>query len=172
MKRFALLCSLLLMTTVAFAQVPSVAFGVHANITNANFPGPEINGSDALKDVYGTGFGGGAHLDVGAVGFSLRFSADYLSFSPDNDKYHAALEPYIGSAASQFTVSGGTISYWSISANGKMPVLPLPIITSREALALVLLTSETRRSSRTALRQKESPVFPRRAKPPSTSAQE
>ncbi len=129
MKRLTLLCTLLLMATVAFGQIPSVGFGVHANITNANFPGPQINGSDALKDVYGTGFGGGAHLDVGAVGFSLRFSADYLSFSPDNDKYHAALEPYIGSAASQFTVSGGTISYWSISANGKMPVLPLPIIT-------------------------------------------
>ena len=129
MKRYALLCSFMLVTTVAFAQIPSVAFGVHANITNGNFPGPQIGGSDALKDVYGTGFGGGAHLDVGTIGLSFRFSADYLSFSPDNAKYQAALANYIGVAASQFSVDGGTISFWSISANAKMPILPLPIIT-------------------------------------------
>lgn len=129
MKRLALICSLLLVTSVAFAQVPAIGFGVHANITNANFPGPSINGSDALKDVYGTGFGGGAHLDVNTMALSLRFSADLLKFSPDNDKYRAAVANYIGTAASQFSVDGGSITYWSITANAKLPVLPLPLIS-------------------------------------------
>jgi opacity protein-like surface antigen len=129
MKRIVLVCSMLVLSTVAWAQIPSIGFGVHANITNANFPGPQIGNTDILKDVYGAGFGGGAHLDVGTIGFSFRFSADYLAFSPDNGKYQAALANYIGVAASQFSVEGGKISYWGLSANAKMPILPMPILT-------------------------------------------
>jgi len=129
MKRLTLCCVFLLLAPVAFAQVPSIGFGAHVNFTNANFPGPDLNGSDALKDVYGAGFGGGAHLDVNTMMLSLRFSLDVLKFSPDNDKYRAAVANYIGSAASQFTVDGGSITFWSISANAKLPVLPLPLIS-------------------------------------------
>lgn len=108
--------------------VPSVHFGVHATFMNANFPGPNINGSDALKDVYGAGFGAGAHLDIRLAMLSLRISGDYLAFSPDNDKYRQGLEAIIGTAAGQFSVSGGGITMWSGNLNAKMEILPLPII--------------------------------------------
>ena len=129
MKRLVLLCSFFLLSSAALAQIPSIGFGVHANITNGNFPGPEVNGSTALKDVYGSGFGAGAHLDIHTIVLGLRFSADYLKFSPDNDKYRAGLADWIGGAASQFSVDGGSITYWCISANAKLPILPLPIIS-------------------------------------------
>jgi opacity protein-like surface antigen len=108
---------------------PSVSIGLHANFTNANFPGPEINGTNALEDVYGAGFGGGVHFDVRFVMFSVRLSADYLNFSPDNDKYREGLAKLIGSAASQFSVDGGGITFLSLTANAKWAILPLPIVS-------------------------------------------
>ena len=129
MKRYALICTIFFLSSTAFALGPSISFGVHANFTNANFPGPAVGGSDALKDVYGSGFGGGAHLDVNTMIMSIRFSGDYLRFSPDNSKYQAALANYIGVAASQFSVDGGGITYWSLTANAKLPILPLPVIS-------------------------------------------
>ena len=128
------LCSLLFIAVSSPAQpvvgglAPSVHFGVQAEFTNANFPGPQVNGSTALKDVYGAGFGGGAHLDVEFAMLSLRLSGDYLSFSPDNDKYRQGLESVIGTAAGQFTVSGGGITVLSGNINAKMAILPLPLI--------------------------------------------
>jgi opacity protein-like surface antigen len=131
MRCFAVLAVLLVATT-AFAQLgglaPSVNFGVHANFMNANFPGPQVQGTTALKDVYGAGFGGGVHLDVQLAMISFRVSGDYLSFSPDNDKYQKALEGIIGTAAGQFKVEGGGITMWSGNINAKMAILPLPII--------------------------------------------
>ena len=59
---------------------------------------------------------------------SFRVSGDYLSFSPDNDKYRSGLEGIIGTAAGQFSVSGGGITMWSGNLNAKMAILPLPII--------------------------------------------
>ena len=130
--RSLMLVVLLFVTTTAFAQLgglgPSVNFGVHANFMNANFPGPKINGSSALEDVYGPGFGGGVHLDIQLAMVSFRVSGDYLSFSPDNDKYRQGLEKIIGTAAGQFSVDGGGITMWSGNVNAKMQVLPLPII--------------------------------------------
>ncbi len=128
------LCSLLLIAASLQAQpvvgglAPSVGFGVQADLTNANFPGPNINGSNALKDVYGAGFGGGIHLDVAFAMLSLRLSGDYLKFSPDNSKYQQALASVIGTAANQFSVSGGGISMISGNLNAKMSILPLPIV--------------------------------------------
>jgi len=126
------LVTMLLVATIAFAQLPgigpSVNFGVHANFMNANFPGPSINGSTALKDVYGPGFGGGVHLDIQLAMLSLRVSGDYLSFSPDNDKYRESLTNVIGTAAGQFSVDGGGITMWSGNVNAKMQILPLPIV--------------------------------------------
>ncbi len=133
MRSFALVVALLV-TTAAIAQpvvgglAPSVNFGAHVNFMNANFPGPQINGASALKDVYGAGFGGGVHLDVQLAMFSFRVSGDYLSFSPDNDKYRTGLEAIIGTAAGQFSVQGGSITMWSGNLNAKMAILPLPII--------------------------------------------
>ena len=133
MRSFALVV-VLLVTTAAIAQpvvgglAPSVNFGAHVNFMNANFPGPQINGASALKDVYGAGFGGGVHLDIQLAMFSFRVSGDYLSFSPDNDKYRTGLEGIIGTAAGQFSVQGGSITMWSGNLNAKMAILPLPII--------------------------------------------
>jgi opacity protein-like surface antigen len=123
-----------MIAATAFSQpvvgglAPSVNFGVHANFMNANFPGPQINGTAALKDVYGAGFGGGLHLDVQLAMVSFRISGDYLSFSPDNDKYRQGLEGIIGTAAGQFSVDGGGITLLSGNLNAKMAILPLPIV--------------------------------------------
>lgn len=108
---------------------PSVDLGVHANLTVLSLPGPEINGTRPLSDVYGTGFGGGVHLDVSFLVFGLRLSGDYITFSPDQDKYRNALASLVGQAASQFSIDGGRVNIISVSANGKMDVLPLPIVS-------------------------------------------
>jgi opacity protein-like surface antigen len=134
MRSFSFLVVALCMATAAVAQpvvggfIPSVNFGAHVNLTNANFPGPSINGTTAFKDVYGPGFGGGVHLDVNFAMLSLRLSGDYLRFSPDNAKYQQGLQDLIGSAAAQFTIEGGGITMWSGNLNAKMAILPLPII--------------------------------------------
>jgi len=133
MRSLALVAALMMVGT-AFSQpvvgglAPSVNFGVHANFMNANFPGPQINGATALKDVYGAGFGGGLHLDVQLAMVSFRISGDYLSFSPDNDKYRQGLEGIIGTAAGQFSVDGGGITMLSGNLNAKMAILPLPVV--------------------------------------------
>jgi opacity protein-like surface antigen len=129
MKRLLAVALFLTVATTAFAQLlPSVGFGVHGNFMNANFPGPQINGTSALKDVYGAGFGGGVHLDIRLAVLSLRVSGDYLSFSPDNDKYRKALEGVIGTAAGQFSVDGGGITMWSGNLNAKWQLLPIPVV--------------------------------------------
>lgn len=167
MRSFALLVALC-MTTAAVAQpivgglAPSVNFGVHANFMNANFPGPSIQGSTALKDVYGAGFGGGVHLDVQFAMLSLRVSGDYLSFSPDNDKYQKGLEGIIGTAAGQFTVAGGGITMWSGNVNAKMAILPLPIIKPylTGGVGLASLNADEAKVMQGALATKAYPGFP------------
>ena len=129
-----LLCCLMVVSVApAFAQLgglgPSFAFGVHANFTNLNLPGPSVNGTSPLKDVYGGGYGGGVHADISFVTLGIRVSGDYFTFSPDNDKYRAALAALVGSAASQFSLDGGRVSILSANANAKMGVLPIPIIS-------------------------------------------
>jgi opacity protein-like surface antigen len=133
MRSFALAVAFLIATTAAAQPVigglaPSVHFGAHVNFMNANFPGPQISGATALKDVYGAGFGGGVHLDVELAMVGFRISGDYLSFSPDNDKYRSGLQGIIGTAAGQFSVEGGGISLWAGSINAKMNILPLPVV--------------------------------------------
>jgi len=122
MKYCILGCALLIAVT-ATAQVPGVsaAFGVHANLANLNVEG-------ALKEVYGMGYGGGAHLDVRFAMLSLRLSGDYTTFSPDNDKYQAFIRSLPGFATATITVDGGRINIFSGNVNLKLPFLPLPIV--------------------------------------------
>jgi opacity protein-like surface antigen len=129
--RFTFVVGLLLLAAVATAQplAPSVAFGVHGNISLASLPGPDVQGSDALKEVYGTGLGGGVHFDVHFIMIGVRLSADYVHFAPDNDKYQQSLANLIGTAASRFSVDGGGINMFSVSANIKWGLLPIPIVT-------------------------------------------
>lgn len=130
MKPLLVAGMLLVLVRPALAQPgPSVDLGLHANITLLDLPGPEINGARPLSDIYGTGFGGGVHLDIGLPVLAIRFSGDYISFSPDNDRYREALARLTGNAASQFSLDGGQISIISASVNGKMPILPLPVVS-------------------------------------------
>jgi|WetSurMetagenome_2_1015567.scaffolds.fasta_scaffold01629_2 opacity protein-like surface antigen len=122
MKRVLIFGIVLLGAVTAFAQMPSVGFGVHGNYASLSIAGP-------LKDAYGPGYGGGAHLDVHFAMLALRVSGDYISFSPDNDKYHQALVGLLGTAAQGFKIDGGGISIWSGNVNLKTAFLPLPILT-------------------------------------------
>lgn len=132
MKRL-FVCCILVCSSSAFGQLgpigPSVGFGVHASFTNINLPGPSVNGTNPLQDVYGGGYGGGAHLDISFVTLGIRVSGDYFTFSPDNDKYRAALAALVGSAASQFSLDGGRVSILSGNVNAKMGILPIPILS-------------------------------------------
>jgi hypothetical protein len=123
MKYFVVGCALLIAVT-ATAQVPGVsaAFGVHANLANLNVSGP-------LKEVYGMGYGGGAHLDIKLAMLSLRVSGDYITFSPDNDKYTSFVRSLPGFGSSSVAIDGGRINIFSGNLNLKMPFLPLPIIS-------------------------------------------
>jgi len=122
MKRL-LLCLALLAAWVANAQPlgPQLKFGVHGNVANLNVAGP-------LSEVYGLGYGGGAHLDVKFVLLSVRVSGDFITFSPDNDKFRSAISPYLGSLASGVTVEGGRVNILSTNVNAKFVLLPLPIV--------------------------------------------
>jgi len=128
MKRF--LCGTLVSVMLsAGALAQSIGFGAHANIANLNLGLPaSSNVGGLLKDAYGPGYGGGAHLDIGLVGFTFRVSGDYLSFSPDNEKYRQALAGLLGNSASGYTIEGGKVTIWSGSVNAQLPILPLPVI--------------------------------------------
>ena len=108
---------------------PSVSFGVHGNLGLISLPGPEVNGSTPLDEVYGLGYGGGVHFDVEFVSVTLRVSADYTTFSPDDANYQKALAGLAGSAASDFTIEGGRINIVSANVNGTLPILPLPFVS-------------------------------------------
>jgi hypothetical protein len=122
MKRL-LLCFALLAAWVANAQPlgPQLKFGVHGNVANLNVAEP-------LNEVYGLGYGGGAHLDVKFVLLSVRVSGDYITFSPDNDKFRSAVSRYVGNLASGVTYEGGKVNIFSTNVNAKFVLLPLPIV--------------------------------------------
>jgi len=130
MKQLAFVIVLLsLATAPALAIGPDVGFGAHANFTVSNIPGPSIAGAAQLSDAYGMGIGGGAHLDVGLIGFGLRFSVDYMHYPVDQDKFRSYYEQIFGAAVSQLSIDGGGLTIVSATVNGKMPILPLPIVT-------------------------------------------
>jgi opacity protein-like surface antigen len=93
MKR-TLCCILVLLGTVQLGRAQfSVGFGAHGGISMASFP-PDV------KDFYGIGFGGGAHLDLNVLRFlSIRLNGDYLTFTSDKNKIKELL-------VQQFTVDG------------------------------------------------------------------
>jgi opacity protein-like surface antigen len=130
MKRFTLIAVLLLVVSVpAWALGPSIAYGVHGNFTISNFPGPSVQGGKQFTNVYGPGLGGGAHLDVNLLAFSFRISGDYIHYSMDADKFRDAFRPIFGNAVSQISLNGGGLGIASVSVNGKMGILPIPIVT-------------------------------------------
>jgi opacity protein-like surface antigen len=123
---------------------PGIRFGVHGNFSLSNFPAPEIEGAEALSDAYGTGWGGGAHLDVRFVGFTLRIQGDYTTYSADEDKFREAYEAVFGGAVSQLGISGGDLRIVTVSANGHLDLLPIiplvsPYATGGAGLAWITL---------------------------------
>lgn len=127
MKRLQMFVALVSIPGAVMAQ--SLGFGVHGNFTLSNLPGPTVEGSRSLQDAYGTGIGGGAHLDVSLVMVSFRLSGDYMKYSLDEEKFRSFYADVFGGAVSQIAVDGGGLSIFSLSANGKMNILPLPIVT-------------------------------------------
>jgi opacity protein-like surface antigen len=122
MKQLITLGILTLCATMAFAQMPSIGWGLQGNWAN-------INVAEPMNSVYGTGYGGGAHLDVHFAMLALRVSADYITFAPDNDKYRSVLSKLAGTAATNFAIEGGRINIFSGNLNLKSTFLPLPILT-------------------------------------------
>jgi hypothetical protein len=134
MKRLVLFGAMLLLAASASAQ--SVGFGVHGNMFNSdiNAKAKSIAGIQnstgtaqiAIEEVYGLGLGGGVHLDIGLGPLKVRISGDYLTLSPDKDKFKS----YVQSVLPGFPVSfveGGKVDMISGSANLKLVIIPLPV---------------------------------------------
>ncbi len=116
-------CALLLVSlkTAGFSQ-SLFSFGVQADLASLNPP-------DALKDVYGSGYGGGIHVDLHFVPMlRVRGTADYLSFSADANKYSTVLANQANALASSFSVDGGRVGILAFAVNGKYN-FPLPFVS-------------------------------------------
>lgn len=124
------LALVLVFTSTALAIGPEVGFGVHANFTSSNFPGPSVGGGTSqLSNAYGVGWGGGLHMDVDLMVISFRLSGDYIHYGIDENKFRDGFRPLFGNAVSQMSINGGGLGIYAATVNGKMPVLPLPIIS-------------------------------------------
>lgn len=124
-------------------------YGVHGDFTRSNLPGPAIDGVEQLRDAYGPGLGGGAHLDVGVAGLALRISGDYLRYRLDSAKFRGLYSGLFGDAADLIAIDGGELAITSVTANAKTSLLALPkvqpYITAGGGLAW-LAVGETRTS--------------------------
>ena len=137
--RLIMLGLVTMVTLSASAQVPgvSVEFGVQGNIMSSNInatlrrvasiPPPQTTYELALEEVYGLGLGGGVHLDVKLGILSFRIYGDYVTLSPDKEKFKSAVNEFFPSLSVDF-VEGGRIEIYSGSANLKLVILPLPLI--------------------------------------------
>ena len=126
----ALLIALAAVSSRALALGPGFAFGVHANFTSSSFPGPSTSGlNQQINSAYGVGWGGGVHVDANLMLFSVRLTGDYIHYAIDETKFRDSFRYLFGSAADQMSVSGGGLGIVTIAVNGKMPILPLPIVT-------------------------------------------
>ncbi|RPH35456.1 hypothetical protein EHM92_06130, partial [bacterium] len=131
MKRLSLLLLLVLMTSSLAFSANMIGFGAHANYANLNVPEP-------LKSAYGSGFGGGLHLDFRFGIATIRVNGDYIAFGADEDSYRDAIFTASGGEnagviKSDIAVDGGRINILSFSANGKfslpkMAVSPYAIV--------------------------------------------
>jgi len=138
MKSFIFGC-VILVTLSASAQTPgvSVDFGVQGNVISskinatlrgiAGLPAPTGTYELALEEVYGLGLGGGVHLDVNLGILSFRASGDYITISPDKEKFQNAVQSYFPGAPFEFS-EGGRIEIFSGNVNLKFVILPIPVV--------------------------------------------
>jgi hypothetical protein len=138
--KYLVLCSTFLIAFSASAQLPmpsvvSFAFGIHGNLTNVNVGNvtnvisANQDYTDVLKGIYGFGYGGGVHLDVKLAILSFRLSGDYLTLSPDKNKYQDLARKYLGNLAANVGIDGGRIDVFAASVDAKLNLLPLPIVS-------------------------------------------
>jgi opacity protein-like surface antigen len=80
----------------------------------------------ALDQIYGLGVGGGIHFDLAISVLSIRVSGDYLTLSPDKDKFKNYVQVVVPGLPVQF-VDGGRVDMYSGNANAKLTVIPLPV---------------------------------------------
>ncbi len=93
MKRLFFFAVLVLVAMQFAGAQFSVGGGVQGGLALSSFPDP-------VKDYYGLGFGGGAHLDLNVLRYlTIRLRGDYDVFSSDKSKFAAAI-------AKEFTVHG------------------------------------------------------------------
>lgn len=135
MKYFVLCCAVLIAFSPT-AKAQSVGFGVQGDVINFNVGNVSNSFSVTtgdltgdLKDIYGLGFGGGVHLDLKFPIISFRLSADYVTLSPNRDKYVNLLRKYAGNAASAISIDGGRIDIYSANVNLKLELVPLPVVS-------------------------------------------
>jgi opacity protein-like surface antigen len=109
MKRLGLLVALVLVAVMAQAQVKFGA-GAQAGISIGMFPDP-------ADDIYGFGYGFGAHGDViFTKNFAARLNFDYHMFASDKDAYK--FTDQFGNPVTGVGLEGGTASIFGITANG------------------------------------------------------
>ncbi len=135
MKRLLLFCALLFAFS---ASAQTIGFGVHGNMINSDVNAKvkqllQIDQSNsgtlqvALDEVYGLGYGGGVHLDINLPVITFRISGDYLTVSPDKDKFSTYVKQSFGALPVSY-VEGGKVDMISGNANAKLVVLPLPVV--------------------------------------------
>ena len=134
MKRF-LLCTVVLITFAASADAQGFGFGIQGDFINFNLgsvktnvtlpgAGTPVDFSALFEQIYGIGYGGGIHLDYDLGFLAFRVQGDYISLSPDKQKYQSLL----GTLGFQFLVDGGKIEIWQANANAKFNIFPLPVV--------------------------------------------
>jgi hypothetical protein len=117
MKRLAVLLILALMSSSFAFSAGTIGFGAQLDYANLNVPEP-------LKSAYGSGFGGGLHVDFRFGIATLRVNGDYISFGADqgslqNTIYNSAGGDASGADKAAIGVEGGRINILSFGANGK-----------------------------------------------------
>jgi opacity protein-like surface antigen len=120
MRRTILVALLAIGVASSAMAAGPVRFGLHGNAAFLNVPEP-------LKEAYGFGYGGGAHLDISLVVLSVRVSGDYISFPVDDGKFKTILAAG-GFNPADFDIDGGTIGILSFAVNGKVS-LPVPVFS-------------------------------------------
>jgi hypothetical protein len=136
MKYFVLCCAAL----IAFTASAQAGFGVHGNLINSKLnndlrliagqqlPAGSSSAQVVLEDVYGMGYGGGIHIDVDLpILLSLRLSGDYVTLSPDKDKFTAFIRQVAPGVPIEFS-EGGRVNIISGTVNLKLNIIPLPIV--------------------------------------------
>src|SRR5512135_1836560 len=109
MRRYLLFLALLI-STAASAQ--SIRFGLHGNMINSDInatiqrisgiPTTTSQVQVALSEIYGLGLGGGIHVDLELSVLSIRVSGDYITLSPDKDKFKNYVQVVVPGLPVQF----------------------------------------------------------------------